>query len=206
MPEELFASHINLVYKIAKKMDYGYVERDDLIQVGLMGLYEASLKYDSTHNTKFSTFASIYIIGAIKQELRKNKLIRLNKELISLVKKLKHCDNNLSIEELATSYSTSKENIILALSYSSEVSSLNVVSQTDEIIQLIPDPRPTESVRDDIIARLKTLDPMSQKVIYLKYYEGLSQEKIASILGKNQSSISRLEKKALEKMKEVALI
>lgn len=206
MPEELFASHINLVYKIAKRMDYGYVDREDLIQVGLMGLYEASLKYDPHQNTKFTTFASIYIISSIKAELRKNKLIRLNKELISLVRKIKNCDNNMSIEELANYYNTSKENIILALSYSFEVSSLNVTAQNDEIIHLIPDNVQSNTLQEDIMARIKTLDPISQKVIYLKYYEGLSQEKIATILGKNQSSISRLEKKALKKMKEVALI
>lgn len=206
MHDELFSNHINLVYKIAKKMDYGYVDRDDLIQVGLMGLYEASLKYNPSLNTKFSTFASIYIISSIKEELRKNKLIRLNKELISVVRKLKMSDHNMSIEELSKELNTSKENIILALNYSFEVSSLNVVSETDEIIHLIPDLSGADPVKDDIISRIKCLDPVSQKVIYLKYYEGLSQDKIASLLGKNQSSISRLEKKALEKMKEAIVI
>ena len=77
---ELFDNNIGLVYNIANKMNYGYIDKDDLIQAGLSGLYEASSKYDNKINNNFASFASIFIISAIKKEMRENNLIVLSKE------------------------------------------------------------------------------------------------------------------------------
>lgn len=204
MENELFNSHVNLVYKIAHRMNYGYLDVEDLIQVGLMALYEASLKYDPSYNTKFSTYASIYIIGSIKKELRKNKPISLNKEIIRLIKQIKKLNDNLSVEELASKLNTSKENIILAINYQNDFVSLNNVTVTDELIELIPDSSYESINNEDLLLLLQQLDPLSKKIIYLKYYCNYTQSEIAKILDTTQSTISRLEKKALEKMKSLS--
>lgn len=204
MENELFNSHVNLVYKIAHRMNYGYLDVEDLIQVGLMALYEASLKYDPSYNTKFSTYASIYIIGSIKKELRKNKPISLNKEIIRLIKQIKKLNDNLSVEELASKLNTSKENIILAINYQNDFVSLNNVTVTDELIELIPDSSYESINNEDLLLLLQQLDPLSKKIIYLKYYCNYTQSEIAKILDTTQSTISRLAKKALEKMKSLS--
>ena len=72
MDESLIEKNINLVHLFVNKLNYGYVDREDLFQAGLMGLYEAAKRFDKTKNIKFSTFASYYIIGEIKKELREN--------------------------------------------------------------------------------------------------------------------------------------
>lgn len=203
MGNDLFNKHINLVYKIAHRMNYGYIDLDDLIQVGLMALYEASIKYKPSYNTKFSTFASIYIISAIKKELRQNKPISLNKEIIKLSKQLKQLDSNLSVEELAKKLNTSKENIILALTYGNEVISLNQITQTDQLIDLIPDKTIKSISHDDLEIIFSQLDEISKKIIYYKYYCGYTQQQLAKLLSTSQSQVSRLEKKALQKIKQL---
>jgi len=60
-----------LVYKIARRFKCSYLEFDDLVQIGFMGLLKAIHHFDINKNVKFSTFATYYIIGAIKDELRK---------------------------------------------------------------------------------------------------------------------------------------
>ena len=154
MENELFNSHVNLVYKIAHRMNYGYLDVEDLIQVGLMALYEASLKYDPSYNTKFSTYASIYIIGSIKKELRKNKPISLNKEIIRLIKQIKKLNDNLSVEELASKlHFKRKYNPCNKLS--NDFVSLNNVTVTDELIELIPDSS-YESINNEIFIVVTT--------------------------------------------------
>lgn len=60
-----------LVYKIASRFKCPYLEYNDLVQVGFMGMLKAAGRYDLTKNVKFTTFATYYILGAIKDELRK---------------------------------------------------------------------------------------------------------------------------------------
>lgn len=69
--EYLVEKYQLLVYKIARRFKNPNLEFEDLVQAGLMGLFKATLKYDVTKNTKFITFATHYIIGAIKDEMRK---------------------------------------------------------------------------------------------------------------------------------------
>ena len=69
MNNDLFDNNINLVNKIVNKMNYGYVDKDDLTQAGLIGLYKATLKYKKEINNNFISYASIYIINEIKDDV-----------------------------------------------------------------------------------------------------------------------------------------
>jgi len=75
---------------------------------------------------------------------------------------------------------------------------------TDELIELIPDSSYESINNEDLLLLLQQLDPLSKKIIYLKYYCNYTQSEIAKILDTTQSTISRLEKKALEKMKSLS--
>ncbi|NLD26055.1 MAG: hypothetical protein GX661_01695, partial [Acholeplasmataceae bacterium] len=84
----LFSAHIDLVAKIVNKLNYHFPNKDDLMQVGLMGLYAASKNYNPDLQVKFNTYATYYILGEIKKELRKNSLVRLNKEIYRIIRYL----------------------------------------------------------------------------------------------------------------------
>ena len=77
--EFLVESNQRLVYKIARRFKVNSFDYDDLVQAGMMGLFNAAKKYDITKGIKFSTYATYYIIGAIKDELAKHSLIRTSK-------------------------------------------------------------------------------------------------------------------------------
>lgn len=72
--EYLIEKHKLLVYKIARRFKTNATDFDDLVQAGMMGLFTAIRRYDITKGTKLSTFATYFIIGSIKDELRKQCL------------------------------------------------------------------------------------------------------------------------------------
>src|SRR5690606_6137218 len=98
---DLFNDNIDLVKKIVNKMNYGYVSKDDLMQAGLMGLFQATKNFKESENVKFNTYATYYIIGEIKKELRNNKLIRLNKQMYKIIRIIKE-NEELSIDEIVS--------------------------------------------------------------------------------------------------------
>ncbi len=77
--EYLVESNQRLVYKIARKFKVTPFEYDDLVQAGMMGLFNAAKKYDITKGLKFSTYATYFIIGSIKDELAKNNFFKVSK-------------------------------------------------------------------------------------------------------------------------------
>lgn len=72
----LVENNKKLVYKIARRFKTNPFDFDDLVQAGLMGLYRAACRFDITKGVKFSTYATHFIIGAIKDELSKKSLIK----------------------------------------------------------------------------------------------------------------------------------
>ena len=200
---DLFNDNIDLVKKIVNKMNYGYVSKDDLMQAGLMGLFQASKNYKESENVKFNTYATYYIIGEIKKELRLNKLIKLNKRIIKIIKIIK-ANQELSVDEIASKFNLDKESILDAYFYMNNVTSLDKPEADGELklITLIPDKNEKKSYIFDALDSLKDED---KQVIKLRYFLNYSQTELALVLGKNQSKISRIEKNALQKMRQILL-
>jgi RNA polymerase sigma factor (sigma-70 family) len=171
-------------------MNYGYCDIDDLIQVGLMGLYQASLNYDCNRHVAFSTYATYYIIGEIKKEYRNSQKIKLSREIYRILRKMKNVSANYSLDELSKALEVSKDNLLVALLYQEKIVSLD--KSEDQLINLVPDK--AENISYDL---MHDLDKPMQDVITLKYYKGYTQKEIGRILKLSQSKISRIEASAL---------
>lgn len=189
----LFDENVSLVYKIVNKMNYGYVDKDDLIQAGLSGLLDATKHYKKESNVKFTSYAFIYIINAIKKEMRENQLIILSKEIIKIKKEINK-NSNKTIKEISKELNVTEENVVLALSYS------NNITCDNELLNKIPEPNDNSEI---IKHALNKLESKLQQVIIFKYYKLYSQAKIAKIMNCSQAKVSRLEKIALQTMKKM---
>lgn len=198
----LFNDNIDFVEKIVNRMYYGYGCKDDLLQAGLMGLYKACKNYREEENVKFTTYATYYIIGEIKKELRVNKLIKLNKKTYKIIKLIKE-NEGLSIEEIAVKYKIEKEELLNAYLYIDNITSLDKVDYKNglNLITLIPD----KTRKTEIIDAVESLDDESRKLIKLRYFKNYTQIELVGILGINQSKISRIEKKALQNLRKILL-
>ena len=114
--EYLVESNIKLVIKIANRFSVSAFDREDLIQAGLYGLYKAARRYDVSKGNKFSTYAVYYIIGAMKDELKKFSLLK-NKEEVILKEDLNDVKSNYLNLERFDFTDIEKEILMLRLSY-----------------------------------------------------------------------------------------
>ena len=80
--EELL-DYEGLIYSIIKNYPSKY-DRDDLFQVGMLGLIDAYKHYDKNQNTKFSTFAYYYIVGEVNKYIRESSSLKVSRDLIEL--------------------------------------------------------------------------------------------------------------------------
>ena len=188
--KKLFNENIYLVDIAVKKFDYGFVEREDLYQAGLYGLYKA-IKKNSNVET-FKKYAMLYIVSEIKKELRENKLIILSKELLKIRKYIKH-NQEKSVAQIAKELKLNEEKVKMVIA---DIGDLYYFEEESEI------KGKQSNYKNSLYSYyIDKLDYMSKEVIILKYFKNYTQSEIAKILNCSQSTISRIEKNALKILK-----
>ena len=191
LDNDLFNENIGLVNLFVNRMDYGYIERDDIYQAGLMGLFQATKKYDSSVGVTFSTFASYYILGEIKKELRENRLIKYSKDVCKVKRELSLIKQKIDLKLIEDNTKVNK-NVVqdVCLNY------FDIIKFDNDSMNLI------KGKDKSLFSYMNNcLDGIFLDVIQLRYVNCYTQIEIGNMLGYSQSKISRIEKIALEKLK-----
>ncbi|SHJ97518.1 RNA polymerase sporulation sigma factor SigF [Tepidibacter formicigenes] len=216
----LIESNLGLVRSVVNKfLNIGY-ERDDLFQLGSIGLIKAIYKFNDEFNVKFSTYAVPMILGEIKRYLRDDGMIKVSRSLKQIATKVKMETEKLSkklgreptIEEISKSIGVCKEDIVMALESNLSVEYLYGVIHEDEgspicLIDKISQEKAIddEKIVDNLLLKqvLNKLDKRERQIIMLRYFEDRTQSEIGDILGISQVQVSRIEKKVLGKLKNM---
>lgn len=214
----LIEYNLGLVRSVVSKfMNIGY-DRDDLFQLGSIGLIKAIYKFDSQFNVKFSTYAVPMILGEIKRYLRDDGMIKVSRSLKQIAVKAKTEGETLSkklgreptIDELSKAIGVEKEDLIMALESNTSVEYLHGVIHEEEgsPIRLIDKislngVSEEEKVIDNLLLKemLGKLDKRERQIIMLRYFEDKTQSEIGEMLNISQVQVSRIEKKVLSKLK-----
>ncbi len=205
-----------LVVSIAKRFLNRGVECDDLVQIGMLGLIKAAKNFDTSYNTKFSTYAVPLITGEIKRHLRDDGQVKVSRSLKEIAQKiaryreeyLKKHFKEPSLGEICESLGITADTATMAVSSQMPVSSLYQQISGDDELYLIDTVAVSDNGDDaiDSIA-LKTavnsLDERERQVIKMRYFSGSTQTQIAKVLGISQVQVSRIEKKSLLKLREL---
>ena len=214
--EQNIASCKNMVASMAYKYSYNKSDFDDLYQVGMIGLLNALEHYEKNSDTKFSTFAHIYIKGEILKYLKKNRSVKVKDELIHLNQAiLKLTDvltqklmRNPTYKEIADALGISEEKVIEAISACDFVKSLdyelNEQEEGKELNLYNAIHYEEEGYKDDILMlkdAIKDLSEEERTLILSRYYEDKSQQETSEILGMSQCHVSRNEAKILTKLR-----
>ena len=117
--EELIINNIQLVKSIVRKYKYSQVEYDDLMQLGLIGLYKAIKNFDESFNVRFSTYAVPMIVGEIKRFLRDDGIIKVSRSTKVLASKIQSYINEIvsstgespSVNDIANKFNKSESTI-----------------------------------------------------------------------------------------------
>ncbi len=197
--ENLLLEHKNLIYAIMKYFPT-YPNKDDLFQVGCIGLIEAHYHYREDYHTKFSTYAYSYILGEMKKLVREDRGIKVSRSMHSLYLKIEKASILLSqklmreptVTEIAH-FLEVDESVVVEAFYSS-----SSIMDVDEI------PIGKEEDLDNQIylkEQLKELSHEELEILNSRYLEDRTQMETANLLGISQVQVSRKENKALQKLK-----
>lgn len=220
---ELVVAHLNLVRFLALKFSNRGEPLDDLIQVGTVGLLKAIDRFELDRGVEFTTYATPTIVGEIKRYFRdKGWAIKVPRRLQELNLAVNRASEKLTnefgrsptVRELAERLGASEEEILEAqelgqsynmLSLDSEVSHegeknaqtlADTVGITDAELEMLED-------RTNLERAFHVLTGRERVIIHLRFYEGISQTEIAKRLNVSQMHVSRLQAKALEKLRAV---
>lgn len=210
---DIIEQNKNLIYKVATLFN-SYSNKEDLFQVGCIGLINAYKKYDESFNTKFSTYAYPYILGEISSYVKKDKGIKVSREISKLNSSIERASVLLTqklmreptIEELSCYLEIDEGLIIDALKARYPIMSTDsVINDEGREITLL-DTIPDISCMDiNTLVALKEelfkLDSFDRELINERYVQNLTQSEVASNLGISQVQVSRKEQKVLSKLR-----
>lgn len=215
--DDVISQNKNLVYGICSKYS-NYTDKEDLHQVGMIGLINAYKNFDSNKNVKFSTYAFPYIVGEVSKYVRENKNIKVSKDLVKLGRKIneyieKHKEvrgYEPSISDIALMLDTKKQTVINALEALKATKSLDEeINDDGKAITLLDITPSKEKVSFDQMIDLKEafeyLSGEERILVINRYFKDMTQSEVAKLMGVNQVYISRLEKKVLDKLKSILI-
>ncbi len=218
--EELIKKNIPLVKYIASKIIIGknkYVEYEDLISYGMIGLMDAINKYDSTKGMKFSTYAAIRINGSIIDEIRKtspiskraiDKLNRYNKVVEELQNELYREPKDTEVAKRMGISLKELTDIQGYVNYISMMSLETILFGDDEEMSLLnsiedtKSPSPQKSLEEkEMLEYLKMgLDNLKERdrlILNLYYFEKLTLRQVGEVLEVSESRVCQLHSRAI---------
>lgn len=211
MTNDFIEKYSNYIYGISKKFN-GYLNKEDLIQAGFLGLIKAKQNYKEDSNTKFTTYAYPYVIGEMCTLIREDKSIRVNRDIVKLKNAIEKATNFLSQQylrmptnlELANFLEVEESEIEKALKTVNLVQSIDISIDSDEKSMNLYDVIPDKETDIDSLISLKEallkLDDESKKM--LLYSLNMNQTELGNIYNMNQVQVSRRLTKIKEKLKK----
>jgi len=214
--EKLVCDNLRLVHSIVKRFLGRGTDVDDLFQIGCIGLIKAVYGFDIKHGVTFSTYAVPMIMGEIRRYLRDDGIIRVSRRLKEVSIKAKYLKSELegslgrnpTISELATTMNVPRNELAAALDATLPIESIYQPMGNDGNSMLMDKLTSDDDMSVKVTSRivlermLNEVKPIERRVIYYRYFEDKKQNEIADILGISQVQVSRIEKKALHKMRE----
>lgn len=214
--DKLITNNFKLVYSLVQRFFGRGIEREDLIQIGMIGLLKAIKNFDINSGNKFTTYAVPMIMGEIKRALRDDQPIHVSRSYKETGYKIyrqreafiNEHNREPTIKELADALNISTENVAVALEANQRPTSLqtpfdNNSEKTNELQDLIKG----KDTEDNWITNISLSDTFSlldarlKFIMISRYFKEETQQEIAEKLNISQVQVSRLEKQALLQMR-----
>lgn len=218
--DRLIEENLYIAEILAKKYTNKGIDYDDIFQVASIGLIYAVERFDVDRGFQFSSFATPTIIGEIKRHFRdKGWTIRVPRRIQELSKKINNAKVSLAqvlqrsptISDIADYLEVTEEEVLEAMEASkvyspqsldltydggedSDISLSDLIGQEEEYYEKIDN-------NDFLEKAMSILTDTEKKILIDRYFNKRTQSSIAEELDISQMTVSRLEKKILQKMK-----
>lgn len=213
--ETLVLENAGLIWSVARRFLGRGAEADDLYQLGCLGFIKAVEGFDLQFGTQFSTYAVPKIAGEIRRFLRDDGAVKVSRGIKERAATIKIVRNKLvndlgrepTVQEISNQSGFTIEEIATAEAATAAVESMQQENGEDgfTLENILTDTETEEQLVEKISLRqaVDKLPEREQMVIRLRYYHGLTQDRVSKMLGVSQVQVSRIEKKALGRLREL---
>jgi RNA polymerase sigma-B factor len=220
--DQLIEAHLGLAEYLARRFANRGEPLDDLVQVASLGLVKAVERFDPERGLEFTTFATPTIVGELKRHFRdKGWAVRVPRRVQELHLRVTRVIDDLAtefgrsptVQEIAHRAGTTEDEVVEAIDAGSAYRSASLDagrSDDDESPGLLGqlgdvDPELARAERRAALGPLISgLPEREQVMLYLRFYEGMTQSEIAKRLGISQMHVSRLLSRSLQQLRELA--
>ncbi len=212
--QRLLEENAGLIWSIVRRYHGRGVEAEDLYQLGCLGFLKAVRGFDCTYGTQFSTYAVPKIAGEIRRFLRDDGMVKVGRSVKERGGLVRLARDRLSsalgreptLSELAAETGMEAEEIAEAEIAAVPVTSLQL--ETGEGGFTLEDLLGVDGMEERVVekvalrAAIDRLPERERKVIFLRYFKNLTQEQSARVMGVSQVQISRIERRAVDGLRE----
>ncbi len=215
--DEMVEGNLRLVLSVIQRFAGRGENPDDLFQVGCIGLIKAIDNFDITQNVRFSTYGVPMIIGEIRRYLRDNNSLRISRSVRDLAYRAMQTKEQLTVdtqreptvEEIARVLDVPREDVVMALESVVEPVSLYEPVYADGgdtiyVMDQIGDTCDESDWLEELALKeaIRSLGEREKKILGLRFFKGMTQVEVSAEIGISQAQVSRLEKGALQRIKE----
>ena len=211
--ETLIVENSGLIWSVARRFLGRGTEADDVYQLACLGFLKAVEGFDLAYGTQFSTYAVPKISGEIRRFLRDDGAVKVSRSLKEQAATIKSVRNRLTgslgreptVSEIAVQTGFSLEEIAMAESATASVESIHQVTGDEGFtLESVLTDTQSEEVLLEQLALHQAIEKLPEReamVIKLRYFHGLTQQRVSKVLGVSQVQVSRIEKRVLEKLR-----
>ena len=207
--EILVSENSGLIWSVAKRFLGRGTDSDDLYQLGCLGFLKAVEGFDLNFGTQFSTYAVPKIAGEIRRFLRDDGAVKVSRGIKEQAYTIKTVRNHLTsalgreptIQEISRQTGFTPEEIALAETATAATESIHREAGEEgfTLENVLTDTESEDTMVEKISLRqaISKLPEREGTVIKLRYFHGLTQDRVAKVLDVSQVQVSRIEKKAI---------
>lgn len=215
--DALTEENMGLVWSVVRRFAGRKAEKEDLFQIGSIGLLKAIDRFDVSYGVCFSTYAVPMIAGEIRRYLRDDGMIRVSRSLKENAVQMYRCREKLerrlgrdpTIQEIADEMETDPEELSMIMEANMDVESLQqVICHSDgnemTLMDRLEDQHNAEETLLDhmlLDQLLSGLTEQEKQLLDMRYVQEKTQSCIADRLGISQVQVSRMEKRILRKIR-----
>ena len=215
--DKLINGNLRLVLSVIQRFTGRGENLDDLFQGGCIGLIKSLDNFDITQNVRFSTYAVPMIIGEIRRYLRDNNSVRVSRSIKDTAYKAMQVKERLTsknqkeptVQEIAKELEIPVEDVVIALeSIVSPISLYDPVysdgGDTIYVLDQVGDNNDDRNWLDEIALKeaIKNLSEREKHILSLRFMQGKTQMEVSEEIGISQAQVSRLEKSALQRIRQ----
>ena len=213
--EALITENSGLIWSVTRRFMGRGTELEDMYQLACLGFLKAVDGFDTGFGTQFSTYAVPKIAGEIRRFLRDDGAVKVSRGIKERAATINSARNQLTnslgreptVNELSVQTGFSVEDIALAESATAAVESIHQSVGDDgfTLESVLTDTQSEEAMLEQMALRqaIAQLPEREAVVIKLRYFHGLTQQRVSGVLQVSQVQVSRIEKKALEKLRQL---